>query len=367
MAGGDTRPESTSPQAPDRLTQWALLFAAVLWPLVGAVLLTLPRIPDATLGVPDVVLHAFVFFWTAVAVWALLVRRGWLVLALSALTLMAMALASEVIQKLFVSGRDASYEDVAADLVGIGLAAIVFYRLVSRQGGVRARRLVAITTLPVLTVFAAASAFGHISETVWWICREGALTGTAAAKGDPLAQIDSERGVFAVGEDQFELTDPVVSHRFRRLGCAVRDSNELTVEVVFRSNDAEQGGPARIITYSKGTTRQDANFHIGQSGPDLSIRLRLDTAGYETIEVPDVIRPGRTQTAVVRITAGQLDVWVDSRLALTTQLPTESLEGWDPYFALVIGDELGGGRPFDGDVLGAELYARAQPDDSLAG
>ncbi len=177
MTGGDTGPESASPQAPDRLTQWALLVASVLWPLVGAVLLALPRIPNTTLGAPDDVLHAFLFFWTAVAMWALLVHRGWLVLALSALALMAMALGSEVIQKLFVSGRDASYGDVAADLVGIGLAAVVFYRLVSRQGQVRARRLVAITTVPVLAIFASVSAFGHISETAWWICRDSALAG----------------------------------------------------------------------------------------------------------------------------------------------------------------------------------------------
>jgi hypothetical protein len=75
----------------------------------------------------------------------------------------------------------------------------------------------------------------------------------------------------------------------REIARRIHASNEFTLRLVCASDNADQRGPARILSYSIDTEQR--NFTLGQEGPDLVFRLRTPNTGPNGTHMPLVV-PG---------------------------------------------------------------------------
>ena len=83
----------------------------------------------------------------------------------------------------------------------------------------------------------------------------------------------------------------------------------FTAVVEARTGDADQHGPARLVTVSADPGR--ANLTLGQENDDLYVRLRRDGStgvGGSTIVVDDVFADDRWRTLVLRVGGGTVTV-----------------------------------------------------------
>lgn len=145
----------------------------------------------------------------------------------------------------------------------------------------------------------------------------------------------------------------------------------LTVELRAATADLDQEGPARLVSSSGGTGRR--NLTLGQAGDALVIRLRtLQTNWNATdaqVEVDDVFTDTRRHhLAVVRHgqAHGQaLEVYVDGELRNRTFGPAGSFSDWNFNYPLLLGNEVGGRRPWRGSLETVAFYGRALPAEEV--
>jgi len=170
-------------------------------------------------------------------------------------------------------------------------------------------------------------------------------------------------------------------------GC--RASREFTIEAWVRPRLVEQYGPARIVSLAggAGATR---NFMLGIDSGDWPwkhayvVRLRA-TEGAGTpgnpMSGPGTVTTRLTHVAFARDRVGTIRLMVngedanaatcrfaDSRLQHTLtpvrQLPNLCSE-WNDEFRLAIANEVGGERPWLGDLHLVAVYARALSQDEV--
>ncbi len=139
------------------------------------------------------------------------------------------------------------------------------------------------------------------------------------------------------------------------LEAVIRDST-VEVEVEARPYRPRQTGPARILTVSRSTSLR--NLTLGQEGADLIIRLRepgRDLNGEPAYTVPGVLGDGEFHRILVSIAGSRFRADVDGRTVLEDTLPGNPLEGWDPAYRLLLGNEVGGQRPWLGEIRSATV------------
>lgn len=137
---------------------------------------------------------------------------------------------------------------------------------------------------------------------------------------------------------------------------AVVRSSTVEVEVEARPYRPRQAGSARIFTISRSTSLR--NLTLGQEGPDLVIRLRAtgrSPNGDPAYTVPGVLGDGKSHDIRVAIAGGRFQADVDGQEVLRDTLPENSLSGWDPGFRLLLGNEVGGQRPWLGEIRRATV------------
>jgi VanZ family protein len=117
----------------------------------------------------------------------------------------------------------------------------------------------------------------------------------------------------------------------RRLISRIDRGSQFTVGVTVASDEVEQTGPARIVTLSADANRR--NLTLGQSGPDLSVRLRTPATGPNgttpQFVFPDVFPDRRSHRLVVTYDGFELAAYSDcpeSRRALALS-PSIALVG----------------------------------------
>ncbi len=142
---------------------------------------------------------------------------------------------------------------------------------------------------------------------------------------------------------------------------AVRTSNALSAEVVFRSHALRQQGPARILSLSTSTSAR--NLTIGQQHEHITLRLRTPSTGANAVNPSPVLVPvdtGREQHLLVTYQApGRLVVYADGNEVLRRDdLIAGDLSNWEPM-PLLLGDELTRDRNWRGRIEAAALYDRA--------
>ncbi len=146
----------------------------------------------------------------------------------------------------------------------------------------------------------------------------------------------------------------------RRLTEAVRRSGAFSMEAWIEPAEADQDGPARIVTISKNTSER--LFTFGQDGDRFDVRFRTsrtDRNGMPSLQSP-VQRPIDRPAHVV-FTRGEGGT---ARLYLNGEPVAERrVEGdlgpWKNPMRLSIGNELTGNRPWRGTIQRVALYARA--------
>lgn len=149
------------------------------------------------------------------------------------------------------------------------------------------------------------------------------------------------------------------------LGDALR-SSQLDVDLEVRAAEAEQSGPARILTISRDYWR--SNLTIGQEGTELVVRLRRPEStswGDPAFEVPGVFAERRWRHVSVSIGNDRIEIRVDGRLELEAALPQGALTTWDPDYRLALGDEMVGGRPWRGEMRRARVSVASDVVDLL--
>lgn len=145
----------------------------------------------------------------------------------------------------------------------------------------------------------------------------------------------------------------------RRTSTYSRRSGQFTLIASFATNGLNQSGPARIISLSQGSSAR--NFTLGQENEELILRFRT-TKTNANGDSPTVSL-GRLQklqptTVVVTFKTGEgLRAFRDGKEVRVEPLGG-SLENWE-NMKLVLGNEVGAERPWNGMLYNFELQALA--------
>jgi VanZ family protein len=149
------------------------------------------------------------------------------------------------------------------------------------------------------------------------------------------------------------------------LADAIRTS-ALDVELDLRSAEADQWGPARILTISR--DHWQSNLTIGQQGVDLVVRLRRPGStswGGPIFDVPGAFAEPRWRHLRISIDETRIEIRLGDRLEAEAALPRGSLKTWDPGHRLALGDEVIGGRPWRGEIRRARVQVAGRVVDLL--
>ncbi len=156
----------------------------------------------------------------------------------------------------------------------------------------------------------------------------------------------------------------------RKLYNVIRETGEYAIEAWVAPANVTQEGPARIITYSGGSTSR--NFMLGQTLYNynfLSRNSNSDNNGEPAISTPDGndVLQATLQHVVVNYDAiNGRSIYVNGQLVSNAD-PEEAgtFANWDDTFALVIGSEPSGQFPFHGIVRFAAIHRHVLTQDQI--
>ena len=146
----------------------------------------------------------------------------------------------------------------------------------------------------------------------------------------------------------------------------LKGSGQFSFELVLRTRDLDQGGPARIVTFSE--SAYSRNFTIGQERGRLVLRLRTPGSGENGMK-PEVvltdIEAGAWAHLVVCYRPGTLVCFLNGREVSASAELEGGFGNWTAQHFRV-GDEHDGGRPWAGELAGLAVFDRAMGADSVA-
>ena len=132
----------------------------------------------------------------------------------------------------------------------------------------------------------------------------------------------------------------------------------LTLEAWLASEDKDQHGPARIVSYSLNPSLR--NFMLGQEGSDLVVRLRTTQTNLNGTDpefvVENVFLKTGFQHIVVTYNFLEQRVYVDGELRRKADIPGGGFDNWDPSYPLVLGNEATGNREWLGKISLLAIY-----------
>jgi len=143
-----------------------------------------------------------------------------------------------------------------------------------------------------------------------------------------------------------------------RLLNALKQSNEISVEVWFKPGNLKQDGPARLVTISKNTSER--NFTLGQEATSVQARLRTTRTsknGMPAIETERLLSGKTTQAVYTRDSTGRASLYVNGK-KVKEQMIEGTMSNWDSSYRLALGNELSGDRPWLGTLYLVAIYNR---------
>lgn len=144
----------------------------------------------------------------------------------------------------------------------------------------------------------------------------------------------------------------------RQLLEACSQSNALTIEVVLRTDNKKQQGPARIVSFS--TDHNSRNFTLGQDRDKLTLRLRTSKTGANGTP-PETsltkVEKNRRMHLIVTYRPGELVAFVDGKETLRTADLKGDFSTWTPHH-LIFGDEFNGQRDWSGDLERVAIFSQ---------
>jgi len=169
------------------------------------------------------------------------------------------------------------------------------------------------------------------------------------------ATAPATNGVFRAGAALEDAEGAAVL--WERLG----ESGRMSLEILLKTDSLKQGGPARIVSFSRDSMRR--NFTLGQSGNGLVFRLRTtetDRNGmYPSLLVPKVFDDRKPQHLALTYDGAKVRLYIDGELHPTEVDLAGSFENWARSYLLTVGDEASGGRPWSGRIERFSIYGRA--------
>ena len=335
-------------------SRWLTAFAALVWCVWILQLGTDDRreVVGLPTGASEAVQHIVAFAVLGALVMATVRTRPWVVFAAVA----GAGVLGELVQ-LAASSRTFSIVDMLFSAVGAALGVFVGRRpgWPATAGTVSVAVLV-FATAPLtlrLSVFAPDTSFP-----------QDCASPPPPTSGVPEIVLSEQFDMDL--RDEVELPIEIEDPTTAELRAYLIATDEFSVSLQFSTTDLDQTGPVRLFTISDGTMSDQVNFHVGLERNDLSIRFRTSCELFNSVIVPDVVRADTVHRVDVTWGAGTLDVWVDAVRVESAPLPWGDLERWDPTYAIIVGDEVGGGRRFDGLVYSVVMWDRVIDESLIA-
>jgi hypothetical protein len=157
-----------------------------------------------------------------------------------------------------------------------------------------------------------------------------------------------------------------------RIVESCQDSGALSIEAWVEPTRILQGGPARIVTFSKGGG--NVNFMLGQgngeggSGEAFVSRIRTTTvpaANSSSLEFEQQIDGSLVHLVVTRDPAGDLLFYRNGELTARKQLKGD-FTNWQEGLKLGLGNDPADNRPWEGSLYLVAIYSCAlSPADVL--
>ncbi len=138
---------------------------------------------------------------------------------------------------------------------------------------------------------------------------------------------------------------------------ACRATSQMAVECVLTPATLDQGGPARVVTFSQCASAR--NWTLGQQGKDLVFRLRTtatDSNGTNPQVTLGPLSAGAPHHVVVSFMPGRLAAFVNGQPVKEAPIGGR-LTNWEAMH-LLFGDEWDGGRDWAGRLEGVALFNR---------
>ncbi len=139
---------------------------------------------------------------------------------------------------------------------------------------------------------------------------------------------------------------------------ACQQSNQLTIECVVTTDNLNQNGPARIISFSKDVTHR--NFTLGQDGSRFAMRIRTPHTGSNGLDGEFTfgkIDAGNSIHVIVSYFLSNVFCYVDGELVYSGHGIQGDFSNWELY-TLIFGDEASGGRNWEGKLSHIAIYSR---------
>lgn len=139
---------------------------------------------------------------------------------------------------------------------------------------------------------------------------------------------------------------------------ACQKTNQLAVEFNVTTQNLDQQGPARLITFSSGTGTR--NFTVGQQQDNLIFRLRTPETGDNGSSPETVVcklTAGKPIHVIISYRSGELIGYVNGKQVMKTDAVKGDFSNWTAQH-LLVGDEWQGQRVWQGKLEGIAIYNR---------
>ncbi len=169
------------------------------------------------------------------------------------------------------------------------------------------------------------------------------------------------RSAAKISEDgQMDLTDGafLTENVNETLLAACQASNQLTLECLVTTDNLDQSGPARIISFSNDATHR--NFTLGQNGNRFAVRIRTPRTGTNAMNGEfsfGEIEADKPMHVLVSYFDRNVYCYIDGELVHVSNGIQGDFSNWKLY-PLLFGDEASGGRNWEGKLSHVAIYSR---------
>tara|TARA_R110002096_G_scaffold24760_19_gene78015 strand:- start:19374 stop:20849 length:1476 start_codon:yes stop_codon:yes gene_type:complete len=139
---------------------------------------------------------------------------------------------------------------------------------------------------------------------------------------------------------------------------ACQESRAISIEVWVQPAKKAQSGPARIVTFSHGSSA--TNFLLGQDQDRYVVRLRTtETKTYEVLQSSARVSTKLTHLVFTRTPGGEARFYLDGKVVAQSRIPGY-FSNWHPNLKLGLGnDPSGENRSWRGRIRLTAIYSKA--------
>jgi len=143
--------------------------------------------------------------------------------------------------------------------------------------------------------------------------------------------------------------------------------NGLTLEMWTQTENLNQIGPAKIISYSIDPPL--CNFTVGQWRDKLIVQLRTTKTNIDGtnphLVIPDIFTSQSLKHMVIMYNLSEQKVYINGVQKARSDILKGDFSNWDPSCKLVIGNEVSRNRPWIGKIYYASVFDRALTEHEI--